>query len=164
MCLVFHEAKHDLHINTAIPVKQKFVIHVRDCILHHSTATMGAEYSIEDSIEPATEPAAEPAATKPAATEPAATEPSTKPSIKPVTEPSTEQPANHPPKKWHLTCDEGIQILVFRQLGMIYEAIAKLLAMCHLIKLKEWSTRVILHLRNTQADLPLSSMSSLKSL
>ena len=58
---------------------------------------MDAEYSIEQSIEP----------------------------IEHSTEHATE-PAISTPKKHHLTHDEGIQILVFEQLEMIYEAIAKL--------------------------------------
>ncbi len=66
---------------------------------------MSAEYSIEQSIEPV--------------------EHSTEHATEPTTE-SVSKPVISTPKKRHLTRDKGIQILVFWQLGMIYEAIAKL--------------------------------------
>ena len=78
---------------------------------------MGAEYSIEQSIEQSIEPIEH-------STE-HATELTTEPAAEPATEPATE-PAISTPKKRHLTRNEGVQILAFRRLGMIYEAIAKL--------------------------------------
>ena len=84
---------------------------------------MGAEYSIEYPIEPAIKPAIKPAIEP--ATEPAIEpEPSIEPSIEPSTEPAVA--AEHStPKKRYLTRNEGVQILVFQRLGMIYETIAK---------------------------------------